>query len=74
MRLPDKPDSPEKIHFLTDFYAVKEFGLKLLPFNNTDDNAWLKFYDEDRIRIKGIYKYTFILCNSNIPKGYLCIK
>ena len=53
MRLPGKPDSSVKIHYLTDFYAETEFGLKLLPFNNADDNAWLKFYDEDRIKIKG---------------------
>ena len=53
MRLPDKPDSPVKMHFLTDFYAETEFGLKLLPFNNSDDNAWLKFYDEDKIKIAG---------------------
>lgn len=53
MRIPDKPDSSEKMHYLTDFYAETEFGLKLLPFNNSDDNTWLKFYDEDKIKIKG---------------------
>ena len=53
MRIPDKPDSSVKMHYLTDFYAETEFGLKLLPFNNSDDNAWLKFYDEDKIKIKG---------------------
>ena len=53
MRIPDKPDSSVKMHYLTDFYAETEFGLKLLPFNNADDNAWLKFYDEDKIKIKG---------------------
>ena len=53
MRIPDKPDSSVKMHFLTDFYAETEFGLKLLPFNNSDDNAWLKFYDEDKIKISG---------------------
>ena len=66
MRLPDKPDSPEKMHFLTDFYAKEEFGLKLLPFNNADDNAWLKFYDEDKIKIKGTFR---IQRNNKIPKS-----
>ena len=55
MRIPDKPDSLEKMHYLTDFYAETEFGLKLLSFNNSDDSAWLKFYDEDKIKIKGTY-------------------
>lgn len=59
MRIPDTPDSSVKMHFLTDFYAETEFGLTLLPFNNSDENAWLKFYDEDKIRIRGIiHTYT----------------
>ena len=53
MRLPDKVDSKEKIHFLTDYYATTEFGLKILPFNNSDDNTWLKFYAEKKIKISG---------------------
>jgi len=53
MRLPGKVDSKEKIHFLTDYYITNKFHLKTLPFNNGDGNAWLKFYGDKKIRIKG---------------------
>jgi len=56
MRLPDKPNSSVKTHYLTDYYAVTEFGLKLLPFHNTDDNAWLKFYGKNKIKVSGNMK------------------
>ena len=52
MRLPNKWDDKVKTHYLTDFYA-KEFDLTLGPFNNSDDNAWLKFYDQKKIKISG---------------------
>ena len=54
MRFPDQPDGSVKMHYLSYFYAETEFGLKLLPFTNTDDNTWLKFYDKNKIRISGI--------------------
>jgi len=53
MRLPDKVESEEKMHFLTDYY-INEFGLEILPFNNSDDRAWLKFYSKKKIRISGM--------------------
>jgi len=53
MRLPGKADSEEKTHFLTDYYITNEFGLETLPFNNQDDNAWLKFYGDEKIKIGG---------------------
>ena len=53
MQFPDKPDSNIKMHYLTDYYADTEFGLKLLPFNNADNNAWLKFYSKNKIKISG---------------------
>ena len=52
MRLPNKVTDEDKAHYLTDFY-IKEFDLKLGPFNNSDPNAWLKFYDQEKIKISG---------------------
>ena len=46
MQFLDKPDSNTKMHYLTDCYADTEFGLKLLPFNNADNNVWLQFYSK----------------------------
>ena len=51
MRLPSKPDDPDKIHDLTDFY-IQKFGLPLAPFKNADNNALLKFYNHPLITIK----------------------
>ena len=62
MRFPDKLDSSVKMHYLSNFYAETEFGLKLLPFSNADDNTWLKFYNNNKIKISGKnYKYSRIL-------------
>ena len=54
MRLPNLYDAKDKTHYLTDYYASTEFGLKLGPFSNYDKNAWLKFYDKEKIRISGM--------------------
>jgi len=54
MRLPDPVECKEKMHFLTDYY-INEFGLDILPFSNSDDNAWLKFYGDRRIKKSGMY-------------------
>ena len=54
MRLPNLCDDENKAHYLTDFYAAKEFNLKLGPFNNYDENAWLKFYGKEKIKISGM--------------------
>ena len=53
MRLPKRPDDPDKTHYLTNYYAVKEFELGLDPFNNYDKNAYFKFYDKKNIKISG---------------------
>ncbi len=53
MRLPCPPNAEEKIHFLTDLYVTDEFHLKTLPFNSSDENAFLKFYNMEPIRIEG---------------------
>ena len=53
MRLPCAPTDPNKTHFLTDFYASTRFKLPLVPFVNSDDNAFLKFYNMERVQIKG---------------------
>lgn len=53
MRLPNLPCDKNKTHYLTDYYASEEFKLKLGPFNNYDDNTWLKFYDQEKIRTSG---------------------
>lgn len=52
MRLPCPPDAENKTHFLTDFYASKErFSLPLAHFANYSDRAFLKFYNEDAVRV-----------------------
>ena len=54
MRLPNPPESKkEKTHYLTDYYAKTKFELHLVPFNNYDDNAFLKFYNMTPMSIKG---------------------
>ena len=53
MRLPKEPNDPDKTHYLTDYYAAQEFKLDLVPFNNYDQNAFLKFYDKRNIKISG---------------------
>ena len=62
MRFPDQLDSTVRMHYLSDFYAETEFGLKMLPFNNADDNTWLKFYNKDKIRLSGIIEPLLIFC------------
>ena len=58
MRLPNKPNDPNKTHYLTDYYAKTKFGLPLVPFNNSDDNALVKFYNMEPIPIKGIHFHS----------------
>ena len=53
MRLPCSPDAMDKTHFLTDFYASERFKLPLAPFANESKKAYLKFYNEDAVRIEG---------------------
>ena len=53
MRLPKRPEDPDKTHYLTDYYAAQEFKLKLAPFKNYDKNGFLKFYDKKNIKISG---------------------
>ncbi|XP_022792312.1 L-amino acid oxidase-like [Stylophora pistillata] len=53
MRLPCLPDAKTKTHFLTDFYASqKRFNLPLADFTNYSEKAFLKFYNEDAVRIE----------------------
>ncbi len=76
MRLPGAPGASHDIHYLTDFY-IQKFGLegKVVPFNNFDKNALLKFYNSDPITIEGIVKQdpiitlppTFLLAPSLYP-------
>ena len=53
MRIPCKLTDDYRTHFLTDFYAEEKFHLPMLPFINECDNAYLKFYDNKKVRIKG---------------------
>ena len=53
MRLPCSVDAPNKTHFLTDYYAGQLFNLEMVPFVNYDKNAFLKFYNEEKVQIKG---------------------
>ena len=52
MRLPGALSDVYKPHFLSDFYA-KRFKLPLVPFNNADENCFLKFYNMKPVQIKG---------------------
>ena len=52
MRIPKTPKDPNKTHYLTDWYADNVFNLKLVPFSNTDDDAYYKFYDMDPMKIR----------------------
>ena len=53
MRLPSSWNTPtdKTIHFLTDYYG-DIFKLKKLEFLNTDEAAYLKFHNKDKIQIK----------------------
>ena len=53
MRIPCRADAKVKTHFLTDYYGETKFKLPMVPFINECDNAFLKFYDNPRITIKG---------------------
>lgn len=54
MRLPCPPEAKDKTHFLTDFYlSKKRFNLPLAHFANYSEKAFLKFYNEDAVRIEG---------------------
>ena len=64
MRLPCEPDALNKTHFLTDFYASERFKLTLAHFSNKSDNAYLKFYDEEAVRVKGMYNPTYFKTSS----------
>ena len=55
MRLPCTPDNPNKTHFLTDYYGETLFKLKMVPFVNSNEKAFLKFYNMPRIQQEGIY-------------------
>ena len=47
------------IHYLTDYYAMKEFDLTPVPFSNHDDNAFYNFYGE-RTKISGKLEHIYI--------------
>ena len=53
MRIPKTPKDPNKTHYLTDWYAKDVFKLDLVPFSNTDEDAYYKFYDMEPMKIKG---------------------
>lgn len=48
MRIPQEPNPQrpvaDMIHYLTDYYAMKEFELVPTPFSNSDDDAYYCFY------------------------------
>ncbi len=58
MRIPLTPDvdgkrtTDDMIHYLTDYYAEKEFHLTPVPFSNHSENAFYSFYGE-RTKISG---------------------
>lgn len=55
MRLPNTKDVEKKFHYLTDHY-ITEFGLdtSLKLFKNSDSNGFVKYYNMDPIRRKGV--------------------
>ena len=56
MRLPCKVDDPDKIHFLSDFY-IKQFNLSIVPFNNSDEDCLLKFYNDSPVSFVGMFYF-----------------
>ena len=55
MRLPGSAllrSNALRTHFLTDFY-VKKFLLKTVPFVNSNDNCYLKFYGREKVKQEG---------------------
>ena len=50
-------DKKGPCHYLTDFY-VNHFQLPTIPFLNADPNdcTYYKFYDQELVQKKGIYK------------------
>ena len=56
MRIPQPPqkDRPiaDMIHYLTDYYALREFGVTPVPFSNYDQDAFYQFYGQ-QTQIKG---------------------
>lgn len=61
MRLPCAPDDPNKTHFLTDYYGENLFNLKMVPFVNSNEKAFLKFYNMPRIQQEGILRNDNLL-------------
>ena len=54
MRLPGRPGADEeKTHFLTTFYTEELFKFRVVDFVNSNDNAFLKFYNKPLIQRKG---------------------
>ena len=53
MRIPCQSEDKRKTHFLTDYYAMDKFKLPMVPFLNQCCDAYLKFYNKPKIRIKG---------------------
>ena len=59
MRIPQPPPpvgeqrpTDKMIHYLTDYYALTELGVKAVPFRNTDNDAFYLFYG-NRTKISG---------------------
>ena len=52
MRLPNRKDDPNKIHFLSDFY-ISKFELPLASFKNSDEDAFVKFYNMNAMTYRG---------------------
>ena len=52
MRLPCRPEDPNKTHYLSDFY-VQKFELEVVDFVNENTNGFLKFYNMPKIRMEG---------------------
>lgn len=69
MRLPCLPDAKTKTHFLTDFYVSGErFNLPLARFANYSEKAFLKFYNEEAVRIEDWSKDQLKWMNKLWPK------
>ena len=60
MRLPNEPCAT-KTHFLTDYYAKTKFDLDLVEFKNSDNNAFVKFYNMDPITHEGMLQYMLMI-------------
>ena len=72
MHLPGRPGDSEKPHFLTTFYTEELFKLEVVDFVNSNDNTFLKFYNQPLIQRKGGEPLYISHNKTGVSDGVLC--